>query len=148
QRLLEAQGPLGEWPWFLDRKNGNAMDWYEAYSVHQHAMAYLWLLPSRQRAVTGLHTAIENSFQWIGGQNQLGQSMVTTSPFFVYRSQRRREPYSSARRLLRASMNSFLNRESRLIPSQFVEINSECRSYEMGWLLYVWTGVPQGSLDP
>jgi hypothetical protein len=35
RRLIELQGPQGEWPWFYDASGGRVVDFYEVYSVHQ-----------------------------------------------------------------------------------------------------------------
>lgn len=39
RKLIELQGPSGEWPWFFDAHNGSVVDFYEIYSVHQYGMA-------------------------------------------------------------------------------------------------------------
>ena len=43
---LGFQGPRGEWPWLISVSRGHALDVYPVYSVHQLAMAMLFLLPA------------------------------------------------------------------------------------------------------
>jgi predicted nucleic acid-binding protein len=52
-RVLELQGSNGEWPWFIDSATGRVMDWHQVYSVHQDAMAMLFLLPALDLGVAG-----------------------------------------------------------------------------------------------
>ncbi len=39
RKLIKLQGPQGEWPWFFDAAQGQVLDFYEVYSVHQYGMA-------------------------------------------------------------------------------------------------------------
>lgn len=134
---IALQGEQGEWPWFIDTKRKRVLDWYQIYSVHQDAMAMLFLLPAKDAGIEGATTAIEKSYRWLFGENELGTSMISERPFFIYRSLRRRESGERARRYLRSIIGQSAGR--RADPSQ-LEINDECRSYHIGWILYAWSG--------
>ena len=74
RKLIERQGPRGEWPWFFDAASGRVLDFYEVYSVHQYGMApgvsrvrgAVWRLEARNAIVRG--------FNWVLGNNQLGKA--------------------------------------------------------------------------
>jgi hypothetical protein len=137
-RLIQLQGPQGEWAWFYDTVTGKVTDWYQVYSVHQEAMAMLFLLPALDDGLQEAKAAIERSYRWLFGDNQLNVPMMTKEPFFSYRSIRRKETMESARRILRSAAVSGLGSHAKLASNNRVEINPECRSYEMGWTVFVW----------
>jgi hypothetical protein len=138
------QGPCGEWPWFIDARRGRILDWYQVYSVHQDSMSMLFVLPALDMGLPGMRETTERSFRWIFGANELGISMVSEDPFLIWRSIRRRERQERARRYLRSALSVGLARRPQ--PGQ-LEINRECRSYELGWILFAWSGrtdMPKG----
>ncbi|MEA2143104.1 MAG: hypothetical protein QOI64_1534, partial [Solirubrobacteraceae bacterium] len=135
--VTSLQGPYGEWPWFIDARRARVLDWYQVYSVHQHAMSMLFLLPAHDLGLPAMRETIESSFRWILGANELGVSMMRDQPFLICRSIRRRERHERARRYLRSALSVGLGR--RLDPAE-LEVNEECRSYELGWMLFAWAG--------
>lgn len=138
-QMLTLQGPRGEWPWFFNAFTGKVVEYYEVYSVHQHAMSFLFLFPALAEGNDRVADAISRSYRWIFGSNELGKRMIQLDPFFIYRSIRRRESRSQLKRFVRATVSSWLQIEPTFAPLESVEINAECRSYEIGWLLYVWS---------
>ncbi|WP_181781111.1 hypothetical protein [Pseudonocardia pini] len=79
-RLMELQGPLGQWWWQYDSRTGETADRYPVYSVHQHAMAPMALLAYaaavRERGEDPeVAAAVERSATWVD-RNELGRSMV------------------------------------------------------------------------
>ena len=64
---------------------------------------------------------------------------------------RKNELSSKAPRILRAVKNACLGRNSGLIDSSGVGLRLECRSYELGWILWSFgsrTDVPELSDSP
>src|SRR6266481_4864093 len=57
RRLIELQGPNGEWPWFFDAASGRVLDFYEVYSVHQYGMAPAFLELAERHGVLEARTA-------------------------------------------------------------------------------------------
>ncbi len=103
--LVELQGPQGEWPWVVDVERASVTDWYPVYSVHQDAMAPLFLTLGID--VFGLEVAgaLAKSVGWIFGENQLGLSMIDPRRPFIYRSIQRTAPFpklARGARMLRA----------------------------------------------
>jgi hypothetical protein len=135
-RALQLQGPDGEWPWMIDVRSGVPFDRYPVFTVHQDSMAMLFLHPAERLGIAGASEAIERSFVWNLGANELGESLVRADPcFFVYRSIERDERNPRMRRYLRG-----LGPAARRYPprAERVRFNRECRSYHLGWVLFEW----------
>jgi hypothetical protein len=142
-RVLDLQGSRGEWPWMIDVSTAAVIDLYPVYSVHQDSMSMLFLLPALDRGLAGVRDSIERSYSWVLGQNEISTSMIHEAPFFRYRSLERRGGLQRPRRYVRSLPG--IVRFSRRYPANArgVRINRECRSYEMGWVVYVWAGRPE-----
>jgi hypothetical protein len=137
RKLIVRQGPNGEWPWFFDAARGLVVDFYEVYSVHQCGMAPAFLERAEQHGVSEARSAVVKGFNWILGQNQLAVPMLSPDLHLTIRSQvRRGELYSKKWRALRALGNSILGREAGLIDPAGLQLRRECRSYELGWILW------------
>jgi hypothetical protein len=140
ETLLSAQGPQGEWPWLISSKDGRPLDYYPVFSVHQHSMCMLFLLLARQESMAGISEAVDRSMAWVAGENQLGRPMVRAEPFFIYRSVERASRQTRAERFLRARFMLLSGRRAGLVANDGVTVNTECRSYELGWILYALSG--------
>ncbi len=139
RRIIAQQGPYGEWGWFYDVYRGELVEWYPVFSVHQDAMAMLFLFPALAAGVTEAEQAIHRSFQWLLGNNELQTPMLQRTPPLIYRSIYRKEPMEAGIRLVRAWWNTLWRRAPKLGNPSSVKINPECRSYHIGWILYVWS---------
>lgn len=142
--LLASQGPQGEWPWLVSCQDGRPLDYYPVFTVHQHSMSMLFLLPAHSQGMTGVGPAIARSLAWVAGANQLGRPMVIDGPFFTYRSLERRHRLGQPRaeRFLRAQRMLLTGGRAQIAPNEALVVNTESRSYELGWLLYALSGVP------
>jgi hypothetical protein len=137
-KALALQGSDGEWPWMLDNRTGATVDPYPVFAVHQDSMAMLFLHPAEDRGHVGSSEAIDRSLEWIFGANELGRRMFSEQPFFAYRSIERDESLPRLRRYARSMRPRRTRSESWPVPRR-VRLNDECRSYHLGWLLYVWS---------
>lgn len=137
---LSLQGEDGAWPWFLDVKRGKISDWYPIFSVHQDAMAPLFLFPALAMKVAGAEAAIEKSYRWLLGANPLGVPFMSRTPFFIYRSLGAAHWGERPLRLMRGFTARVLGTSARQAAPDRLSINRECRSYHLGWLLYAWSG--------
>lgn len=136
-RLIRRQGPQGEWPWFYDVAHGTIADFYEVYSVHQHAMAPAFLHLALKHGVSEARGSIVAGFEWLFGRNQLGVSMLRPGEHLFYRSQLRRGEYDSKLpRVGRSILNHFFNRGDTIANFRALALRRECRSYELGLLLW------------
>ena len=137
RKLIARQGPNGEWPWFFDAASGRVVDFYEVYSVHQCGMAPAFLERAEQHGVLEGRSAIIKGFNWVLGQNQLAIPMLVPDLHLTIRSQvRKGELYTKKWRAFRALRNSILGREAVLIDPAGLQLRLECRSYELGWILW------------
>jgi hypothetical protein len=137
RKLIAQQGPYGEWPWFFDAASGSVVDFYEVYSVHQCGMAPAFLERAERHGVSEARSAIVKGFNWVLGQNQLAVPMLVSDLHMTVRSQVRKGELNSKNwRVLRALRNSILGRKVGLIDPAFLQLRLECRSYELGWILW------------
>jgi hypothetical protein len=137
RKLIALQGPRGEWPWFFDAQHGRVLDFYEVYSVHQYGMAPALLECAERHDVQEARAALIKGFKWVFGENQLGKSILIPELQLSVRSQVRKcELRTKKMRVLRAVGNAYFGRSSTLIDPTDVGLRLECRSYELGWILW------------
>ena len=137
RKLIKLQGPNGEWPWFFHVPSATVVDFYEIYSVHQYGMAPAFLERAEQHGVAEARGALIKGFRWVLGENQLRRPMLVPELHLSIRSQvRKGELHTKALRIGRAVSNGLLRRASGLIDPANVELRLECRSYELGWILW------------
>jgi hypothetical protein len=110
--------------------------------VHQDSMAMLFLHPALDRGVPGANEAITRSLAWVFGENELGRPMFVEEPFFAYRSIERAERAQRVRRYARSVWHR-LSPHPATPNARRVRLNDECRSYHLGWVLYVWSNRPE-----
>jgi hypothetical protein len=140
-RLIELQGPLGEWPWFYLPRADRVLDPYEIYSVHQHGMAPALLHHAVQHGVPRAREAIVTGFRWIFGANEMEISMLRPDLQLIYRSQRRRGLGGRREaRLMRAAVAATVGTSAWPSVKVPLELTKEMRSYEFGWLLWSFGG--------
>jgi hypothetical protein len=139
RKLIALQGPHGEWPWFFDARHGRVLDFYEVYSVHQYGMAPALLECAERHDVHEARAALIKGFKWIFGENQLRRSMLIPELQLSIRSQvRKSELHTKNKRVLRAVWNANMRHSSTLIDAADVGVRLECRSYELGWILWAF----------
>jgi hypothetical protein len=137
-RVQSIQGSRGEWPWLIDVRAVTPIDVYPVYSVHQDSMAMLFLLPALDLGLPDVRESIERSYRWVLGDNEIAMPMIVDEPFFRYRSLERRGPLQRPRRALRSLPGVVRVSRRRASQTHGVRINRECRSYEMGWVVFAW----------
>ncbi len=139
ERMLEGQGPQGEWPWLYSVATGKPAELYPVYAVHQDSMAHLFLLPALDQGIPGVRPAIERSLGWCFGANELEEPMYVDDPFRAYRSIQRSDRFPRAGRYARAVRGIATGRPAVPAEGRGVAINRECRSYHPGWILFAWS---------
>jgi hypothetical protein len=139
RKMVGNQGPNGEWPWLFGVRSGRPIEFYPVYAVHQDAMAMLFLLPALDRGMDWVREPIAKSISWVFGRNELATPTFADHPFRAYRSIERTHTLPRATRYVRALGNLALGKASALSTDGRVRINPECRSYHLGWFLYVWS---------
>lgn len=144
ERLIATQGELGQWWWIYSVRNGDVIEGYPVYSVHQDAMAFMALASLENLGLGSYRGALARGLAWVFGENELRTPLVdfdralvsrciqrrgadANGPFGMSRQQRRRVVLSSWR--LRKPLDLAHGRGE-------LEILEEDRPYHLGWLLY------------
>jgi hypothetical protein len=143
-RLVEMQGPLGQWWWLYSPSTGAVVEGYPVYAVHQDAMAFMALAPLQNLGLRSYRRELAGGLQWIFGDNELGTSLADFERVFISRCIQRKGgdadgplgmSRSQHRRALLASWGFASSAASEPRPQE-LEILQECRPYHLGWLLY------------
>jgi hypothetical protein len=145
ERIVEAQGPLGQWWWLYSSRTRRVLEGYPVYSVHQDGMAFLGLMELEKLGVGSFAEPLGLGLEWLYGANELGVSLVERDPPIVNRCiQRAGSDADGAYGISRSNFTrtiarSFVPRaisdRTEAEPEQ-LEVLRECRSYHLGWLLY------------
>ena len=141
--ILHAQGPLGQWAWHYNVGSGAVVDRYPVYSVHQHGMGPMALQAVADASGRSEDDALERSLAWVFGENELGRPMIESEEGVIWRSIRRRIAHNKLihvfKMLSLVKMQGAGNRLAAMVnrPGQ-LEVDMECRPYELGWLLFAF----------
>ena len=135
--LCRLQGELGQWWWLYDVCLGQVVDGYPVFSVHQDGMAPMALLEVSASLGRCYAEPIERGLRWVFGANELGESLVCEEQGLVLRDIHRRG-VGRARRITGGALwcCGWRTRRNSGAPSMHFEVNSECRPYHLGWILY------------
>jgi hypothetical protein len=134
RRLIELQGPLGQWWWHYNPRTGGVAQSFPVYSVHQHAMGPMALMASAAASGTAHHEAVSLSHRWIQ-HNELGVDLLDLKAGTIWRDI---EPKESEFQRLETHARSLLGlNESNLDRRRsLLTVNRETRPYEWAWCLY------------
>jgi hypothetical protein len=137
--LAEAQGDRGQWWWFYSTTKRRVMEGYPVYSVHQDAMAPMALLSAGRARVGDYARPLIRGIRWVGGDNELDQSMVNPRAGLIYRAIQRAggdaDGFAGWSRPQRWSVYRGALTGRPAAPAHELEILRESRSYHLGWLL-------------
>jgi hypothetical protein len=133
-RLSDAQGPLGQWWWHYDSAGGGIVEEYPVFSVHQHGMGPMTLFELGEAVDHDFTPWIYKGLQWINSENELALDMEDASANVIWRCMFR----PGLGRYWHTAFNLATRRKN---PSRHgVKVLFECRPYELGWLLYAFSG--------
>jgi hypothetical protein len=145
RRIVDAQGPLGQWWWLYSTRSRKVLEGYPVYSVHQDGMAFLGLMELERLGIGSFVEPLALGLEWLTGANELGVSLVDRDPPLVNRCIQRvgslaDGPYGISRANLgrivaRSAVPGAIADRTASDTSQ-LEVLRECRSYHLGWLLY------------
>lgn len=138
--ICSAQGAAGQWWWHYDSRNGEVVEGYPVYSVHQHAMAPMALLDLAEAGGTDHLDGICRGLRWLAGPPETDEVLILDQPPITWRKVARGDPRKVVRGLQAASTRL---RPGMRIPAldrvyQPGAVDRECRPYELGWLLLTW----------
>lgn len=145
--LCQLQGSMGQWWWLYDAQCGGVVDGYPVFSVHQDGMAPMALMETTLAGGRTFHTEISRGLHWIFGSNELHTSLVMESQNLILRDIHKPD-FGRIRRAMRSAAWTWglINRTKNSRPSVFV-VNSECRPYHLGWILYAAALANSGGTD-
>lgn len=139
KRLIELQGPHGEWPWLLDAERGSVADFYDVHSVYQFGMAPALLEFAERHDVEGASAALVRGFIWIFGENQLRRSMLVPSLQMIHHSQTLQNTFwAKNRHRIFTMAGVYLCRDAQWVDASKVAIRTECHSHELAWILWAF----------
>jgi hypothetical protein len=142
-RLVELQGPLGQWWWIYSTRKPELVQGYPVYSVHQDGMAFIALSPFGELGLPAYDEPLALGLDWLYGANELGVSLVEHDPPFIPRCIMRKGSdadgfYGISRAgfagVLAGSLRPATQRATAADASR-LEVLRECRSYHLGWVL-------------
>lgn len=138
--IVACQGPAGQWAWHYDTRDGNVVECYPVYSVHQHGMAPMALLDLFDAGGADHLAAVIEGVEWLYKHPEPCPNLIANHLGVVWRKIARREPAKAVRTLAATSTairpGLHLPGIEALFPP--TQIDYECRPYELGWLLYAW----------
>jgi hypothetical protein len=124
--ICQAQGPLGQWWWHYDASTGRVFEKYPVYSVHQHGMGPMALFALGDTLKSDFSERIYKGLGWIYGNNELGIDFRDKSTRVIWRNIHRK--------------GRKLHLRDSVTPVDNLQVLTECRPYELGWLLYAFAG--------
>lgn len=146
-RLVDAQGPAGQWWWHYDARTGDVVERYPTYSVHQHGMAPMVLSELAAAGGTDHGEAVQRGFDWLSTHPECIEPLVVPDLGVVWRKVGRRELFKASRAAgavaSRVRPGAHMPFVDRVWPAGRVDY--ECRPYELGWLLYASHAMREGN---
>jgi hypothetical protein len=133
-RLVELQGPMGQWWWHYDPRDGRVAQELPIFSVHQHGMGPMALMTLAAAGGSDYRESVELGHMWIR-KNELGVDLLDREAGTVWRD------IESAQSLLGRGWGharSLVGWKTApgSAPARRLRINYETRPYEWAWCLY------------
>jgi hypothetical protein len=143
ERIVAAQGALGQWWWLYSTRSRAILEGYPVYSVHQDGMAFMALLPVEALGEGSYREPLALGLDWLSGPNELSTDLVRRDPPIVFRNiQRVGSDADAMFGISRANLARVVARSLRPASDHTeaepsgLEVLHECRPYHLGWLLH------------
>ena len=132
--LCALQGPRGQWWWHYNAQTGKVVSTYPVYSVHQHAMGPMALFAATEASAENFRPNIFRGLAWLS-DNELSIDMRELSCPLVWRG-----VAQTGLQKWRTRVDAVANGQGAVeAPPAKLSLISECRPYELGWLLYAFS---------
>ena len=131
--ICRVQGPLGQWWWHYDSREGRVASMYPVFSVHQEAMGPMALFPLGSAAGIDFRHEIYRGLQWISDANETKKEMRDFEHNLVWRCVHPAPELSMKMDVLLSHLRIYRNASARKMT-----VRRECRPYELGWLLFAF----------
>jgi hypothetical protein len=133
--ICRVQGPLGQWWWHYDSREGRVASMYPVFSVHQEAMGPMALFPLADASGMDFRREIYGGLQWISDANETGKEMRDSERNLVWRCVHPDPEFSMKVDVLLSHLHIYRDASARKMT-----VRRECRPYELGWLLFAFAG--------
>jgi hypothetical protein len=141
--ICRVQGPLGQWWWHYDSREGRVASMYPVFSVHQEAMGPMALFPLGAAAGIDFNREIYRGLQWISDANETGKEMRDFENNFVWRCVHPDPEFSMKVDAMLSYLHVYRDASKRKMT-----VRRECRPYELGWLLFAFAGKAGQTFKP
>jgi hypothetical protein len=145
ERIVAAQGAVGQWWWLYSTKTRAVLEGYPVYSVHQDGMAFMALLPVEALGEGSYREPLARGLDWLSGPNELSTDLVRRDPPIIFRNiQRVGSDADAMFGISRANLARVVARSLRPgrdhteATAGELEVLHECRPYHLGWLLHAY----------
>lgn len=145
ERIVAAQGALGQWWWLYSTRSRAVLEGYPVYSVHQDGMAFMALLPVERLGEGSYREPLALGLDWLSDRNELSIDLVRRDPPIIFRNIQRVGSDADAMfgisranlaRVVARSLHPGADRTDAT-PDR-LEVLRECRPYHLGWLLHAY----------
>lgn len=132
-QLAKLQGELGQWWWHYNPHNGEILQSYPVYSVHQYGMAPMALAALQAAQGSNFEPMVQRGRDWLE-HNELNLKMIDRQANTIWRDI---EYHQNLLEKVVRRTNSLLGKGDQLTARPLnLKLNYETRPYEWGWCLY------------
>ena len=132
-QLVKLQGGLGQWWWHYNPHNGEVLQFYPVYSVHQYGMAPMAYAALQAARGNDFSQIVQRGRDWLG-QNELNFKIIDHQANTIWRDI---EHHQGLIEKISRKTNSLLGRRDKITAKKInFKLNYETRPYEWGWCLY------------
>jgi hypothetical protein len=132
-QLAKLQGKLGQWWWHYNPHNGEILQFYPVYSVHQYGMAPMALAALQAAQGSNFEPLVQRGRDWLE-HNELNLKMIDRQANTIWRDI---EYHQNLLGKIVRRTNSLLRKGDQLTAKPLnLKLNYETRPYEWGWCLY------------
>ena len=132
-QLAKLQGKLGQWGWHYNPHNGEILQLYPVYSVHQYGMAPMAFAALQVAQVSNFDRVIQRGRDWLE-HNEMNLKMIDRQANTIWRDI---EYHQNLFKKISRQTSSLLGRKEQITTNQSnLKLNYETRPYEWGWCLY------------
>lgn len=140
RKLVQLQGPEGQWGWMYHVPSGRVVDYYPVFSCHQYGYAPFFLVEAIDQGFEEFREPLVRGFRWILGQNELGQTMVESMHQVVWRRMIRKGLNLKPIKILRGMVVIYGGLRSGTKGADAVHIDHQCHGFEMALPLCTFSG--------
>lgn len=140
RKLVQLQGPQGQWGWMYHVPSGKLTEYYPIYSVHQYAYAPFFLAKAIDLGYNEFRYPLINGFRWILGQNEIGQYMVEPMHHIIWKSVMKKGINTKLIKALKGHAIIYSGLRPAIKSAKDLQIDHHCLGWEMALPLCIFSG--------